>query len=146
MLGHPHSGRLFPDVQKKSLVFQFVHIASGPLTEYHWKEFDSIFFTSSLQVFIRFKVCLSLHFSRLNKTSSLNLSLYERCYSPLIILVSLHWILSSSCMSLLYWRHAVRLVHLSLKTLRRSSYSMCINYRSNENKINTFCRQRSCLQ
>ena len=45
----------------------------------------------------------SLLFSRLNKPSTFNLSLQERCSSPLIILVALLWTLSNSSTSSLYW-------------------------------------------
>jgi len=46
---------------------------------------------------------LSLLFSKLNKPSSLNLSSYETCSSPLIILVALFWTRSKSFTSFLYW-------------------------------------------
>ena len=45
----------------------------------------------------------SLPFCRLNSPSSLSLSSYVRYSSPLVVLVALHWTLSSSSMSLLYW-------------------------------------------
>ena len=35
VLGHPHSEKVFPDVQEEPPVFQFVPIASGPGTRYH---------------------------------------------------------------------------------------------------------------
>lgn len=45
---------------------------------------------------------LSLFFN-LDTHNSLNNLLHERCSSPLNILMSLHWILSSTSTSLLYW-------------------------------------------
>ena len=44
-----------------------------------------------------------LLFSRLNSSSSLSLSSYQRCSSPFIIFPALHCTLSSMSMSLLYW-------------------------------------------
>ncbi|KAK4828172.1 hypothetical protein QYF61_024421 [Mycteria americana] len=35
VLVHPHSQIVFPDVQREPPVFQFVTIASGPVTEHH---------------------------------------------------------------------------------------------------------------
>ncbi len=35
VLGHPHSEKVFPDVQTEPPVFQFVPIASGPVTGHH---------------------------------------------------------------------------------------------------------------
>lgn len=48
-------------------------------------------------------ICLSLFFSRLNSTNSLSLSSYVKCSCPSVISVALHWALSSSFISLLYW-------------------------------------------
>ena len=52
VLGHPHSKKVFSDVQKESPVFQFVPIDSCPVTRHHSKESGSVFFAPSLQVFI----------------------------------------------------------------------------------------------
>ena len=41
-----------PGAQKEPVLLQFVSIASGPGTGNHWKEFESIHFTSFLQVLI----------------------------------------------------------------------------------------------
>jgi len=51
-LGHPHCDKVFPEVQRDPLVFQFVPIASDPGMGYHCKEPGCILFTSSLQIFI----------------------------------------------------------------------------------------------
>lgn len=71
-------------------VFQYVVIPSFPVTGLQWAQRSSIFFTPSLQVFIRNnKIPLTLPF-RLNCPSSLSRSLYEKFSSPLIILVTFH--------------------------------------------------------
>jgi len=51
VLSHPHSEKVFPDVQREPSVFQFVPIASCPVTRHHRKEPGSIPFLSPLQVF-----------------------------------------------------------------------------------------------
>ena len=51
-LSHPHSEKAFPDVRRESSVFQFVLIASGPVTGHHWIEPGSVLSALSLQVFI----------------------------------------------------------------------------------------------
>jgi len=49
-------------------VFQFVPIASCPISGYHWEEPGSLFFTHSHQTFIYIdKIPLSFLFSRLNR-------------------------------------------------------------------------------
>jgi len=35
VLGHPHSEKVFPDVQREPPVFQCVPVASGPVTGHH---------------------------------------------------------------------------------------------------------------
>lgn len=83
-------------------MFQFVITASGPLTRQHWKEPGSVFFTTSILVFVHInKSPLSLILSRMS--SSLSLSSYVRCSNTLIILLALHWSLSGVSMSLFYW-------------------------------------------
>lgn len=52
VFNHPCSPEVFPDVQREPLVFQFVSITSGPVTELHWGEPLSVVFTLSGQVFI----------------------------------------------------------------------------------------------
>ena len=52
VFSHPHSERVFPDIQRGFPVFQFVPIASSPVTGHHWKEPGCILFASSLKVFI----------------------------------------------------------------------------------------------
>lgn len=41
-----------PDLQRGSSVFQFMAIASSPVTGHHWKEPGSLFLVSSLQIFL----------------------------------------------------------------------------------------------
>lgn len=101
VLPHLHSGKLLPDVQTKPPVFQFVPMASGPVSGYHWKEPSLVLIATSLQVFmfrylctfIRFPLCL--YFSRLNSLSLLSLSSYLGCI--------LCWTPSGTSTSLLYW-------------------------------------------
>jgi len=52
VLGHPHSEKVFPDVQRQPPVFQFVPVASCLVTRHHWKESGSVLFALSLQVCI----------------------------------------------------------------------------------------------
>ena len=37
-LSHPHSEKVFPDVQREPPVFPFVPMATCPITGHHWKE------------------------------------------------------------------------------------------------------------
>ena len=94
VLGHLHSEKGFLDIQREPPVFQFLLIASGPVTGHHWKEPGSVTFSPSPLVFTFFKksfasrhICFS----------------YIRCSSPLIILMARYWFLSSMSMSVLYW-------------------------------------------
>ena len=52
-LSHPHSKKVFPDVQRKPPVLLFVPIVSGPVTGHRWEEPGSVLFAPSLQVLIR---------------------------------------------------------------------------------------------
>jgi len=52
VLGHSHSKDVFPDVQMAPPVFQFVPVASGPVTRHHWKEPGPVVFAPSLQLFL----------------------------------------------------------------------------------------------
>lgn len=69
----------------------------------HWMSLRRVFQFSSfppiryLYMLVRFPPSLLFH--RLNSVNSCSLFLYERCYSPFIILVILHWTLSSSSIS-----------------------------------------------
>jgi len=101
-LSQPHGKWVFPDVQTERPLFQFVLIASGPVTEHHRKEPGSIFFAPSLQVFIDFsKLPLSLLFSSLNSPSSFSFSPYEKYSIALIIVTAL--CMDGMSMSLMYW-------------------------------------------
>jgi len=51
-LCHPHSKKVFPDSQREPPLFQFVPIASCPVTGHHWKEPDSMLFSPPLLVFL----------------------------------------------------------------------------------------------
>ena len=48
VLSHLHSEKVSPDVQMELHLFQFVPIASSPVTGHHWKEPGSVLFTPSL--------------------------------------------------------------------------------------------------
>lgn len=83
---------------------QFVPIASHPFTVHHLEDSGSGLFTPSFHLLVRIKeVPLSHLFFRLNDSSSFSLSSYVKCSNPSVILVDLHWIVSSVSMSLLYW-------------------------------------------
>lgn len=73
----------------------------------HWAPLKSIqiwlLYTLSSGIYKLHDICLSLLFSRLNSTNSLSLSSYMNCSCPSVISVALHWVLSSSFISLLYW-------------------------------------------
>ena len=104
VLDHPHSDKVFPHVQREPPMFQFVPIASGPVTGHHRAEPGSIYLAPLLQVLINTdEIPLSLLFSRLNSLSSFSLSSQESCSCPFVSLVARRWTLSSMSMSLLYW-------------------------------------------
>lgn len=75
-------------------LFQFVPIVSCPATEHYWKELISVFFASYIQPYMD-TLFLSILFARLQSPSSPTFSVYRRCFILLMILVVLHWILSS---------------------------------------------------
>lgn len=50
VLGHSQKKKVFSDVQRVPSVFQSVPIASGSLTEHHWKESGHVFLAPSLQI------------------------------------------------------------------------------------------------
>ena len=54
VLGHPHSKKVFPDVQMAPPVFQFEPIASDAVTGLHWKEPGSVFFAAFHEAFAHF--------------------------------------------------------------------------------------------
>jgi len=54
VLSHPRSTKMFPGFQSESPLLQFVPVAPGPITGYHWTEPSSVLYVSSLQVFIYF--------------------------------------------------------------------------------------------
>lgn len=74
----------------------FVPLASFPVTEHQWKETDFILFPPFLQDSIG-KISSRDFFS----VHSPSLSAYEKCSSPLINSMALHWTLFSSPVSLL---------------------------------------------
>lgn len=93
---------LFPIIAEIP-VFLFVCIAPVPMTENHWKQLGSSFFTPFLQVFEHMgKLFLSLFFFLLSSVSSFSLSSFMRCSNPLIILMALCWSPFSVAISLLY--------------------------------------------
>lgn len=52
VLHHPYNTAVLPGAQKEPRFLQFVPIASCPRTGNYWKEFESIHFTSALQVLV----------------------------------------------------------------------------------------------
>jgi len=103
-LSHPRSKEVLPDVQRNLPVPQFVPTASCTVAKHHWKDLGSVLFALSCQVFIHiYKIPPSLLLPRVKNTDSLSLSPFERCSNPLIILVALHWTLSSMSISFLDW-------------------------------------------
>lgn len=72
VLSHPHSEKVFTDVQREPPVSQFVPIASGPDTGSLWKKPVSVLYAPSLLYIYRHWWDLVLFF-RLNNPSSLNL-------------------------------------------------------------------------
>lgn len=83
-------------------VFQFVLMASCPVTGVHWKEPGSILYASFFQLFIHIDK-ISLKPSLGWTAPALSFASYERYSSLFVIFVSLHRTLSSTVMSLLYW-------------------------------------------
>lgn len=72
-----------------------------PVTERHWEESGSAFFTASFQMLVHIDM-IPWTFSRLNTPSSFTISMYETCYSPSVTFVALHWISSRKSLSFLY--------------------------------------------
>lgn len=66
-----------------------------PVTECHWEESGSAFFTASFQMLVHIDT-IPWTVSRLNTPSSFTISMYETCSSPSITFVALHWISSGS--------------------------------------------------
>jgi len=76
VLGHPHSEKVFADVQREPPVFWFVPIAFGPIAGHHRKESGPILVAPSLQMLVHMdEIPLSLLFSGLNSANSLSLFL-----------------------------------------------------------------------
>lgn len=95
VLWHLHSGKVYLDVQK-TLVFQFVPVASCPVTSLDTTE--KSLSPSSLQppfrnLYALVRSPLSLLFSKLNSPSFLSLFSQERCSDLLIIFMALCWTL-----------------------------------------------------
>lgn len=83
-------------------------IACCPVTEHQWKEPGFLFFAHSFQTFIHIdEFPPGSFFSRVNISSSFNLSSYERCSSPLNILDGLSPVLRSPVLDteLQLWPH-----------------------------------------
>lgn len=51
VLGHAHSKKLSPDIQRKAPVLKCVPIALSPVTSHHSKEHGCVLFALSLQIF-----------------------------------------------------------------------------------------------
>lgn len=67
----------------------------------HWAPIKSLALYFLATRYLYTLILLSLLFSRLNSTSSLNLSWYERCSTALMIFMPLGWTCSSKSMSLI---------------------------------------------
>lgn len=101
MLIHSHNRRISFHVHTTSPVFQFVTIASDPVTGQHWKKSISVFYGLSLQVLMRSSP--KLLFSRLNSgSSSLSHFSQQKSSSPFIIFMIIFWTLFSMSMTFLY--------------------------------------------
>lgn len=78
--------------------------AHCPVTRHYWREPGSVFFEPSLQVFKYIdKIPPKPSLLQVKSHILLNLSPQKLCSGALTILVALHWSLSSSSRSLLYW-------------------------------------------
>lgn len=101
-LGHLHNTEVFPGVQKEQPLFHFVSIL---FFSWLWappkRAWLHLFCILPSGIYIHVSDTLRLLFSMLNYLSSLSLTSSERYSSPFIILVPLHWTLSSMSRSLL---------------------------------------------
>lgn len=88
-----HWRRVFPSILVEFPVFQFVPIASSPVSEHQWEESGSIFAPLySVRYLIHItQIPWSLLFSTLNSPSSHHPSSYIRYFNPLNISMALHW-------------------------------------------------------
>jgi len=100
VLGHLHSEKVFPDVQKEPPVFGLCPLPLILLLGTTVKSLSSSSLHSPSIFVYTAEILLSLLFSRLNSPSSLSLSSQERCSTPFSIFVGLHWTFSSSSVSL----------------------------------------------
>lgn len=99
VLSHLHS--IIRHIQVELPVHHLLPIASGPIPWHHWEEPGSILLAPSFrywQTLMRFTLSV---ISFWGWTSPV--SLWERCFSLLIIFVALHWTCSVSSLSLLSW-------------------------------------------
>lgn len=107
--GHPHSNFFPYYFYVKCPVFQCMPTVSWLSVGLKEKSLG----LSSLhtnQVFIHINK-IPLIFFHLNSPRFLNLSSKERCSSPLIISMALHWTLSRKVMSLLHWEAQAQTQH-----------------------------------
>lgn len=100
MLSQPHSKNLFPNIQREPPVFQFVPIASCPITGNHQKEPGSNFFAASLQVFM----CIDkIPFEPSLHSEKSQPFLTGAILQSSVFFMSFFRSLSSVSVSLLYW-------------------------------------------
>jgi len=102
LLIYPHSEEVFPNVKMGPPVFQCVPTTSCPVTGHHWKGSGYIFCTPS-DIYVHWRDPPSLLFPTPNGPLFLSCSTYERCSSPLTVLVALQWSLSNMSISFLNW-------------------------------------------
>lgn len=89
---------MFPGIQLECPLFQFMLIATGPVTGHHLKEPGSTFVSHSLQVFMGIDKVFPWTFCSPGLTGPTTSDLYVRCFSHSIIFVDYH---KYVCISLL---------------------------------------------
>lgn len=95
----PSWPKLFPDVQRESPLFLLLPIGSGLITGHHWRKPVSVFFTSSLQVFVYIDIFPKPSLLQDEQCICLRLSSQMRCSWPLITFAALHCSVSGMSMS-----------------------------------------------
>lgn len=96
-----HSTEVLPDVWMEPPMLQFVPVASCPGIGHPWKDLGTVLFSPSIWVLYTLLSPVSLSFSGVYNPSSPRLSSLERCSSPFITFMAVHWNLSSTSRSLL---------------------------------------------
>lgn len=91
-------------------------VSSYVSMSWHWVPIKSLALYFLATRYLYTLILLSLLFSRLNSTTSLNISWYERCSTALMIFMPLGWTCSSKSMSLIPGREDCR-EHRKFSTL-----------------------------